>query len=114
MPQSRSRNGEERMIPQDRRGPEPLKEILGRLLVDRGWGARQSRWRLESAWRDVAGPELSDKTVVGRVARGVLEIYVQDAVTRHQLSFLKDKLLADLVLRPGTEAIRDLKFRLGS
>lgn len=101
------------MNPQERQGPEMLREILGRLLVERGWGARQSRWRLESAWRDAAGPELADKTVVGAVRRGVLEIFVLDAVTRHQLTFAKDQLLADLRAQSAGAAIRDLKFRLG-
>lgn len=101
------------MSPQDRNGPELLREILGRLLVERGWGARQGRWRLESAWREAAGPELVARTVVGSLRRGVLEILVRDAVTRHQLTFAKQRLLTALQAQPGGAEVRDLKFRLG-
>jgi predicted nucleic acid-binding Zn ribbon protein len=107
------RHKEVQMNAPERQGPELLREILGRLLLERGWGARQSRWRLESAWREAVGPELADKTVVGAVRHGVLEIYVLDAVTRHQLTFAKEPLLAALRAQPAGEAIRDLKFRLG-
>ena len=37
------------------RGPEPIGEVLSRLFIARGWGRKQDRLRLESAWAEAAG-----------------------------------------------------------
>ena len=55
----------------DNRGPENLADILGRLFTSRGWGRKNDRMRLESAWAAVAGEELLKDTHVLGMRRGV-------------------------------------------
>src|SRR5207302_1750551 len=68
------------------KGPENLADILGRLFTSRGWGRKNDRLRLESAWATVAGEELLKDTQVLGMKRGVLEIAVRNAVLMSELT----------------------------
>lgn len=96
-------------------GPEPLADIVARLLAGRGLAAEQMRLTLEAAWQDAVGEERSRRTRLGALRRGVLEILVRDAVLMHHLAgFERRKLLERLQTRLGAERIRDLRFRLAA
>ncbi len=98
----------------DAAGPEALGEILSRLFAARGWGRRQGRLRLESAWQEVAGPETAAHTRVGTLRRGVLEVTVDQAVLLQELAhFHKRRLLEGLRARLPELTFTDLRFRAG-
>ena len=96
----------------DNRGPENLADILGRLFTSRGWGRKNDRLRLESAWATAAGAELLKDTQVLGIKRGVLEVAVRNAVLMSELTqFHKRGLLTKLrTTMPGV-TLTDLKFR---
>jgi predicted nucleic acid-binding Zn ribbon protein len=98
----------------ERKGPEPVGEILSRLFAARGWGRRQDRLRLEEAWAAAAGPQAAKQTRVAGLRRGVLEVIVGNAVLLQELAhFQKRRLLEQLRRRlPGT-ALTDVRFRAG-
>jgi predicted nucleic acid-binding Zn ribbon protein len=96
----------------DRKGPEPIGEVLSRLFIARGWGRKQDRMRLEAAWADAAGPETATNTRVGGLKRGVLEIEVVGAVLMQELAhFRKRPLLERLRERLPGVIVSDLRFR---
>jgi predicted nucleic acid-binding Zn ribbon protein len=94
------------------RGPENLADILGRLFTSRGWGRKNDRLRLESAWAAAAGAELLKDTQVLAIKRGVLEVAVRNSVLIQELTqFHKRGLLTRLrTAMPGV-TLSDLKFR---
>ena len=96
----------------DNRGPERIADILGRLFASRGWGRKNDRLRLESAWAEAVGPELLKDTRVGGIRRGVLEVEVRNAILIQELTqFHKRGLLVKLrAAMPGV-TLTDLKFR---
>lgn len=96
------------------KGPELLREILGRLFIARGWGRQQERIQLERAWTDTVGEPGSSQTRVAGLRRGVLEIHVSNATLLQELAhFHKRRLLEEMRRRlPGT-AVIDLRFRAG-
>jgi hypothetical protein len=97
------------------KGPEKIADVLGRLFTSRGWGRKNDRLRLESAWADAAGePLLKDTRVLG-LKRGVLEVEVRNAVLMSELAqYHKRGLLAKLrKLLPGV-TLTDIKFRAGA
>lgn len=96
------------------RGPEKIADILGRLFTSRGWGRKNDRLLLESAWTEAAGEQLIKDTRVMGVKRGVLEIEVRNAVLIQELTqFHKRGLLGKLrKLLPGM-TLTDIKFRAG-
>ncbi|AMV30244.1 hypothetical protein VT84_37980 [Gemmata sp. SH-PL17] len=99
----------------DNRGPENIADILGKLFTSRGWGRKNDRLRLESAWSTAAGNELLKDTQVLGMRRGVLEIAVRNAVLLSELTqFHKRGLLTRLrTAMPGV-TLTDLKFRAAS
>jgi predicted nucleic acid-binding Zn ribbon protein len=100
------------MSESNRDGPENLADILGRLFTSRGWGRKNDRLRLESAWATAAGAELLKDTHVLGIRRGVLEVAVRNAVLMSELTqFHKRGLLTKLrAAMPGV-TLTDLKFR---
>lgn len=98
----------------ERQGPEPIAEILSRLFAARGWGRRQDRLRLERAWAQAAGPDITPHTRLGALRRGVLEIEVRNASLMQELAqFHKRKLLQQLRTGLPGVTISDLRFRAG-
>ena len=94
------------------KGPENIADILGKLFTSRGWGRKNDRLRLESAWATAAGADLLKDTQVLGFRRGVLEVAVRNAVLMSELAqFHKRTLLAKLrTAMPGV-TLTDLKFR---
>jgi predicted nucleic acid-binding Zn ribbon protein len=99
---------------QDCTGPEPIGEVLSRLFVARGWGRKQDRLRLESAWAVAAGPQAAANTRVGALKRGVLEVEVIGAVLMQELAnFRKRPILQKLREQLPGVTVSDLRFRAG-
>ncbi|MBN9118045.1 MAG: DUF721 domain-containing protein [Planctomycetes bacterium] len=96
----------------DSKGPEKLSDVLGRLFTSRGWGRKNDRLRLESAWASAVGEPLLKDTAVLGMKRGVLEVAVRNAVLLQELTqFHKRGLLTKLrAAMPGV-TVTDLKFR---
>jgi predicted nucleic acid-binding Zn ribbon protein len=97
------------------KGPEKVGDVLGRLFTSRGWGRKNDRVRLESAWAEAAGAELLRSTRLLGMKRGVMEVEVKSAVQMAELAqYHKRGLLAKLrKLLPGV-TLTDIKFRAGA
>ena len=99
----------------EKKGPEPLSEVLSRLFTARGWGRQQDRLRLERLWAEAVGPEYARLTRVAGFRRNVLEVEVKGAVPLQELSqFHKRKVLAKLRQVLTGVTIADLRFRAGA
>lgn len=95
-------------------GPERLSEILARLFVERGWGRKQERLRLERVWQDAVGEHTASQTKVAGLRRGVLEVIVGNAVLLQELThFHKRRLLQNLQHALTGVTLKDLRFRAG-
>lgn len=98
-----------------RGGPEILGDILGRLFTARGWGRRQERLHLETAWSQAVGPDVAEQTRVAALRRGVFEVEVSNSVLLQELAhFQKRRLLEELRRRLPGVPLNDLRFRLGT
>jgi predicted nucleic acid-binding Zn ribbon protein len=96
-------------------GPEPVGEILGRLFAARGWGRRQGRLHLETAWAEVIGATGAQHTRIAGLRRGVLEVLVNNAVLLQELAhYQKRRLLEQLRGRLSGTPLNDLRFRAGT
>ncbi|MBM3996131.1 MAG: DUF721 domain-containing protein [Planctomycetes bacterium] len=94
--------------------PEPIKEVLARLFVSRGWGRRQGRLHLERAWSDAVGPEYDRHTRVLGLKRGIFEVEVDSAVLVQELKgYHKRRLLEALRAKLSSESIKELRFKVG-
>jgi predicted nucleic acid-binding Zn ribbon protein len=99
----------------DKKGPENLGDILGKLFAARGWGRKNDRLKLEGAWAEAAGPQLLKETRVMNVRRGVMEIEVKGSVLLQELAqFHKRTLLGKLRKLLPSLTLTDLKFKAGA
>jgi predicted nucleic acid-binding Zn ribbon protein len=96
------------------KGPELLRDILGRLFAARGWGRQQERLHLEQAWAEAAGPDLGPHTRVVALRRGILEVEVDSAVLLHEMAqFHKRQLLEQMRSRLAGAPLNDMRIRAG-
>lgn len=99
----------------DKKGPENLGDILGKLFAARGWGRKNDRLKLENAWAEAAGPQLLKDTRVMVVRRGVMEIEVKNSVLMQELAqYHKRGLLGKLRKLLPSLTLTDLKFKAGA
>lgn len=96
------------------KGPENIADILGKLFTARGWGRKNERMRLESAWAEAVGESLMKDTRLMGLKRGVMEVEVRNAVLLSELTqFHKRGLLAKLRKTLVGVTLTDIKFRAG-
>jgi predicted nucleic acid-binding Zn ribbon protein len=96
-----------------KRGPTAIGDVLSELMARRGFARVQSSAHYESAWREAAGPVVSQYTRVGQLRRGALEIIVANSTLIQELGFQKSDLLQSLAKLLPDEGIKNLRFRVG-
>jgi hypothetical protein len=94
--------------------PKPVKDVLSQLFAKRGYGQVQTAATCDAAWREAVGQKLAADTRAGNVRRGVLEVLVRNSSVRHELGFLKPKIVKMLGKLVPEQQIRDVRFSVGT
>lgn len=94
------------------RGPQPISEILSRLMSRKGYGNVQTALEWTQIWGDVAGSHATHSRA-GKVSRGVLEVVVRNSAVMQELTFRKKQLLQAIQQKTPQAQIKDLRFRVG-
>ena len=97
-----------------KRRPKRPANILSQLMARKGYGQTKTNDELNETWNAIVGEKWQNKTRVGNVSRGVLEVFVSSAAVNQHLGFQKKKLIAELSKRVPQNKIKDIKFSLGS
>lgn len=93
-------------------GPKKIGDLLSQVLARHGYGQMTIRLELEQAWRKVAGDSARNRTRVGSLRRGVLEILVDNSTLLQELeSFQKYTLLEQMKSAVQHSRIESLRFR---
>lgn len=96
-------------------GPQSLSDILGELIVARGYSRVHARRILEDAWNTAVGEPRCYQTQIGEVRYGVLDITVaHSALLEEFVAFRKATLVAFLRSVALGTPIKDIRFRVGS
>lgn len=93
--------------------PQPIADVLSRLIARRGYARVQSGAELLAAWRTAAGP-LAAHTLPGELSRGVLRVQVRHSTLMQELTFAKAEILTKLTALLPEQNIRELRFRVGA
>jgi len=101
------------------RAPKPIRGILAEVIQRRGYARVQSRRQLEIAWKEtvretVAAPMAAELSRVGRIRRGVLEVWVANSTINQELTFYKASIIRGLRGRGIEDAIHDIRIRVGA
>ena len=94
-------------------GPTELAGELARLARRPGWSERLGAARLEAAWSNIVGPELTAHCEPVRLAGRVLVVRAATPVWATQLRYLTTQLIerTDAVL--GTGSVREVNVTVG-
>lgn len=97
------------------RGPQLLSDILGELIVVRGYSRAHARRVLENAWNEAVGEPDCYQTRIGEVRRGILNVTVaHSALLEELVAFRKAQLVGFLQSSTLGIAIHDIRFQVGS
>jgi len=95
------------------RRPKRIKDILARLITERGYGRIEADQQLQEAWHAAVGLPLAHQSRPGKIRRGQLEILVSNSTIRQEFTFQKQRILKSLRQQMPEARIRDLRFRVG-
>ncbi len=95
------------------RGPYRVGDVVNQLLARRGYVQQQAQDEIQSIWNDIVGAQLAAQTRIGRIRRGVLDVFVSNSTLLQELSFRKAELLRALEQPFGGAAIKEIRLRIG-
>jgi predicted nucleic acid-binding Zn ribbon protein len=93
--------------------PQPIADVLSRLLSRRGYAQERSAAACVEAWRSAAGDAVARQSRAGGIRGGVLEVLTANSTLVQELTFQKQELLKKLTELLPDQPIRDLRFRVG-
>ena len=93
--------------------PEPLGEILLKVVRKRNIPHNATDRKLRDLWNSAVGPQIAIRTLPEALRRGSLHVRVSAPVWLHQLQFLKEEILERLREISGNDEIRSLNLAIG-
>jgi hypothetical protein len=89
-----------------------ISSIMDRLLVEKGYAAQQSTQILQEQWRIAVGDELFSLSRVGKIQRGVLQVFASNTIVLSELEYSKSKALRHLKSALPDFKLRDIRFKI--
>jgi len=93
-------------------GPRSIGSVISRLMARTGYEREQATDGLAAAWSQAVPESLRSASAVGRVRRGVLEVFVSHSALVQEFGFHKRAVLARLGELVPAEGITDIRCRL--
>ena len=93
--------------------PSPVGEVLGRVFSRRGISRKMKEMSAVGVWKEVVGKKIDRHTHPFSIKKGKLFVYVDNSGWLVQLTYLKDKIIAEFNKKEGGKPIKDIYFRLG-
>lgn len=93
--------------------PSPVSEVLGRIFSRRGIDKKMKEMSVLRLWKEVVGKKIDKHTYPFSVKKGKLFVQVDNSGWLVQLTYLKDKIMAEFNEKEGGKLINDIYFRLG-
>ena len=95
------------------RPAKKMGDVVGQLLVKRGYANVQQASSLDAVWNAAVGERFVPQTKAGQVKRGVLEVIVANSAVMQELTFSKAKLIKALATTAADHQIKEIRFRVG-
>ena len=96
------------------RAPQRMTDVVSRLFARRGYARVQSAMNYAERWQAAVGDSISRQTRVGNLRQGILEVVVSNSIVVQELSFQKAQIIRRVNEGLTENAVRDLRFRVGS
>jgi len=86
--------------------------IISQLMSRRGYASVAAENAMMQSIAGSVGPALAGSITVGKLSRGVLQIYAVDSVVMQELTFQKRQIIKRLAKDHPQAKITDVRFRL--
>ncbi len=93
--------------------PSPVGEVLGRVFSRRGISKKIKEMGVLGLWKEVVGKKVDIHTHPFSIKKGKLFVNVDSSGWLVQLTYLKDKIIAEFNKKEEGKPIKDIYFRLG-
>ena len=90
--------------------PEPVADLVSRLLRDLGLEDGVRGWQAVEEWPSLVGPRVARHSRAVGFQAGVLQVEVEGSAWMHELGFLKRQLLRTVNQHLGSDGVRDIRF----
>ncbi len=90
--------------------PEPVAQVLARLLGALGLEDGVRGWTLIEEWPGLVGPRVARHSRAVGFQGGILQVEVEGSAWMQELGFLKRELLHTVNRHLGSELVRDIRF----
>jgi hypothetical protein len=94
--------------------PESTADLMAGLLSRLGGSGRGLEYRVFSAYTEAAGDVLRTRTLPDGFREGTLFIRVASAALGHELTLLREDLLARMNALLGDSVVRSIRTRVGT
>ncbi len=95
-------------------GVRRIGTIVSQLMSRRGYASVATENALTDSIAKSVGPVMAASITVGKLSRGVLQVYAVDSVVMQELTFQKQQILKALSKDHPQAKITDIRFRLQS
>ena len=92
--------------------PRSVSSILDRLIVERGYASEQSAQIIQDQWLAAVGEVLFQQSRVGKIQRGVLQVYALNTIVMAELGYAKQSALKHLQRSIPEFKIKDIRIQL--
>ena len=99
--------------PPKKTAPKKIGDVISDLMAQRGYAQVASKAELQKWWADSAGA-LQKFTRAAELKRGVLHVIVSNSVVMQELGFRKQELIDSLNNTKPDQAIKDIRYRVGT
>ncbi len=89
-----------------------ISSIVDRLIVEKGYAAQQSTQLLQEQWRIAVGEELFSQSRIGKINRGILQVFASNTIILSELEYSKTKALRHLKSALPDFKLKDIRFKV--
>lgn len=89
----------------------PLKEVLDDMISEMRIGEKLNEMKVRKYWHDLMGTYITNHTSRVFYKKGILFVYIDSSVLKHELFLAKEKIINDLNARLEAKLINEIIFR---
>jgi len=90
---------------------QSLQEVLHEILKKYNLERRFEQAEVADIWNKTLGPSVANQTKRVVLKNGVLTVYIDSSLVKHELNMLKGRLVASLNETMGKEVVKEIFIR---
>jgi len=87
---------------------QSLKSAMGLLIESYGLREKMDELDITTGWDEAVGPMIARHTMTVRLRKGRLNVSVDSAPLRHELTFMREALIEILNKRAGRRVVQEI------